>query len=109
MFSLKNLFIFDRFRVAMAKSKSKKATGGSKDAKPKYLGVKLHDGQKAKTGQILVRQRGTKFVPGENVSRGGDDTLYALLDGIVRFETKKIRGFDNRARKAKIVNVVEEN
>lgn len=90
----------------MAKTKSKKASGESRDAKPKYLGVKLYDGQKVKTGQIIVRQRGTKIVPGKNVGRGNDDTLYALLDGTVKFQTKNIRGFDKRARKAKVVNVL---
>lgn len=91
----------------MAKSKSKKASGGHRDSRPKYLGVKLYGGQKIKTGQIIVRQRGTKFIPGKNVGRGRDDTLYALSDGVVEFKTKKPRGFDNRAQKRKVVNVVQ--
>ncbi len=90
----------------MAKTKTKKASGGHRDSKPKYLGVKLYGGQKVKTGQIIVRQRGTKIMPGKNVKRGRDDTLYALSDGVIKFQSKKIRGFDKSPRKVKIVNVV---
>lgn len=89
----------------MAKTKAAGATKLGRDSRPKYLGVKLFEGQKAKVGQILVRQRGTKFLPGKNVARGGDDTLYALKDGIVRFQTKRKRNFDNSQRIVKIVNV----
>jgi len=89
----------------MSKSKSKKASGGHRDSKPKYLGVKLYGGQKVKTGQIIIRQRGTKFMPGKNVKKGRDHTLYALSDGVVEFKTKKIRGFNKTPRKVKIVNV----
>lgn len=76
-----------------------------RDSQPKYLGVKLFEGQRAKIGQILVRQRGTKFLPGKNVARGGDDTLYALKEGIVKFLTKRKRRFDNSQKIAKIVTV----
>jgi large subunit ribosomal protein L27 len=69
------------------------------------LGVKLFEGQRAKIGSIVVRQRGTKFFPGKNVKRGKDDTLYALKEGVVSFTTKRKRGFDNSKRKVKIVNV----
>jgi len=89
----------------MATSKSKKSIGGHRDSKPKYLGVKLYGGQSVKTGQIIVRQRGTKIIPGDNVGKGRDHTLYALLDGIVKFKTKKVRGFNNTPRVRKIVNV----
>lgn len=89
----------------MAKTKSAGATKLGRDSLPKYLGVKLYEGQKAKTGQILVRQRGTKFLPGRNVRRGRDDTLYAAREGIVHFLTKRIRKFDNSQRIAKVVNV----
>jgi large subunit ribosomal protein L27 len=54
---------------------------------------------------IIVRQRGTKFLPGKNVRRGGDDSLYAVKKGVVRFRTKRLKGFDNSQRIAKIVNV----
>ena len=56
-----------------------------RDSNPKFLGVKAYDGQLLKAGSIIVRQRGTKIHPGANVGRGGDDTLYAKADGIVRF------------------------
>lgn len=89
----------------MAKTKAAGATKLGRDSRPKYLGVKLFEGQRAKVGQVLVRQRGTKFLPGKNVARGGDDTLYALKDGIVRFQTKRKRRFDNSQRIVKVVNV----
>jgi len=89
----------------MAKTKATGATRLGRDSLPKYLGVKLSGGQKARPGQIIIRQRGTKFLPGKNVKRGGDDTLYALKEGVVRFGTKRKRGFDNSQRIAKIVNV----
>ena len=89
----------------MAKTKAAGATKLGRDSQPKYLGIKLFGGQMAKPGQILVRQRGTKFLPGKNVKRAGDDTLYALKEGMVKFSTKRKRGFDNSQRIAKIVNV----
>jgi large subunit ribosomal protein L27 len=70
---------------------SKKGVGSSKngrDSESKRLGVKRGDGQFVLAGNILVRQRGTKIHPGKNVGRGGDDTLYAKVDGIVKFERK---------------------
>ena len=57
-----------------------------RDSNPKYLGVKAYDGQLLKAGSIIVRQRGTKIHPGKNVGIGKDDTLFALVNGIVRFE-----------------------
>jgi len=89
----------------MAKTKAAGATKLGRDSLPKYLGIKLFEGQRAESGQILVRQRGTKFLPGKNVKRGSDDTLYALKEGVVRFGTKRKGGFDNSQRIAKIVNV----
>ncbi|WP_010166860.1 50S ribosomal protein L27 [Candidatus Epulonipiscium viviparus] len=70
---------------------SKKGVGSSKngrDSESKRLGAKRADGQFVKAGNILYRQRGTKIHPGTNVGRGGDDTLFALVDGVVRFERK---------------------
>ncbi len=67
----------------------KKGTGSShngRDSNPKMLGVKRADGQFVLAGNILVRQRGTKFKPGNNVGIGKDDTLFALIDGTVKFE-----------------------
>ncbi|MDK2824390.1 MAG: large subunit ribosomal protein [Clostridia bacterium] len=70
---------------------SKKGVGSSKngrDSEAKRLGVKRHDGQFVLAGNIIVRQRGTKIHPGDNVGIGGDDTLFALTNGIVKFERK---------------------
>lgn len=69
----------------------KKGVGSSKngrDSEPKRLGVKRYDGQVVRAGNILVRQRGTKIHPGNNVMKGGDDTLFAVIDGQVKFERK---------------------
>jgi len=89
----------------MAKTKATGATKLGRDSLPKYLGIKLFEGQRAKIGQILIRQRGTKFFPGKNVALGSDDTLYALKEGLVRFATKRKKGFNNSQRIVKIVNV----
>ena len=88
---------------------SKKAGGTAKnltDSKPKYLGVKLFAGQKAHTGDILVRQRGTRMLAGAHVGIGKDHTLFALTDGKVAFVEKHMRKFDGRIYKDKLVNVV---
>jgi len=89
----------------MAKTKATGATKLGRDSLPKYLGIKLFAGERTKAGSIIIRQRGTKFLPGKNVRRGNDDTLYALKEGVVRFGTKKIKRFDKSQRKAKVVNV----
>ena len=90
----------------MAKTKAAGATKLGRDSLPKYLGVKLYEGEKAKPGMIIIRQRGTKFLPGKNVKRGKDDTLYAVKEGVVKFSTKRKKSFDNSQRIAKIVNVI---
>ena len=86
----------------------RKAGGTSKnlrDSNPQYLGVKLYDGQSAKIGSVIIRQRGTKFLPGKNVGLGKDHTLFSLKDGTVSFSsTRKIR-FDGKELKKKVVNV----
>ncbi len=89
----------------MATTKSAGATKLGRDSRPKYLGVKLFDGQKVKTGNIIIRQRGTRFLPGENVKRGADDTLFALKDGSVKFTTIRKKLFNGSQRIAKVVNV----
>ncbi len=70
-----------------------KASGGStrngRDSHSKRLGVKRYDGQIVKAGNVLIRQRGTKVYPGTNVGMGSDFTLYALIDGVVKFETRR--------------------
>lgn len=90
----------------MAHKKAGGSTGLGRDSKPKYLGVKLHDGQFAKSGSILIRQRGTKWHPGKNVKRGKDDTLFSLVNGIVKFTKKKLKKFNGQLKQATIVNVL---
>ena len=78
----------------MATKKAGGSTQLGRDSVSKRLGVKLYEGQFAQTGAILIRQRGTKFHPGKNVMRGGDDTLFASAAGIVHFIKKKVTRFD---------------
>lgn len=75
----------------MAHKKGASSSSNGRDSNAKRLGVKRFGGQQVNAGEILVRQRGTKFHPGENVGRGGDDTLFALTDGSVQFDTKRNR------------------
>jgi len=72
----------------MAHKKAAGSTNNGRDSNPKYLGVKMYGGQAAIAGNILVRQRGTKFHAGDNVGMGKDHTLFALKDGVVRFAKK---------------------
>ena len=90
----------------MAKTKSKGASRLGRDSQPKYLGVKISDGQKVKPGMIIVRQKGMKFLPGTNVGYGRDHTLFALKEGKVKFKTKRKRNFAGSQRIAKVVNVI---
>ncbi|MBU1164083.1 50S ribosomal protein L27 [Patescibacteria group bacterium] len=90
----------------MAHKKAGGSTTYGRDSTSKRLGIKLYAGQQAKTGSILVRQRGSKLRAGENVKKGGDDTLFATTSGIVKFTKKKIRKYDNRLEWAKIVNII---
>ena len=89
----------------MSKTKSAGSTSLGRDSQPKYLGIKLSGGQKAQPGDIIIRQRGSKFIPGNNVRKGKDDTLYSIAKGIVKFTTKRIKKFDGNRRIAKIVSV----
>jgi len=89
----------------MAKTKAGGSTQWGRDSASKRLGVKLFAGQKVAAGNVIIRQRGTKYLPGENVKRGGDDTLYAHKDGIIEFQTKTKKRFDGRKRKASMVHV----
>lgn len=75
----------------MSKTKGGGSTRNGRDSQAQRLGVKMYDGMTAKAGAILVRQRGTKFHPGINVSRGGDDTLFATAEGKVKFGDRKGR------------------
>ncbi|MCG8538891.1 MAG: 50S ribosomal protein L27 [Clostridia bacterium] len=79
------------FKINLQLFASKKGVGSSKngrDSESKRLGVKRADGQFVNAGSILVRQRGTKIHPGNNVGKGGDDTLFAKVNGVVKFERK---------------------
>ncbi|MFU8812007.1 MAG: 50S ribosomal protein L27 [Balneolaceae bacterium] len=73
----------------MAHKKGQGSTRNGRDSESKRLGVKKYGGEVVKAGNIIVRQRGTKFHPGINVGRGGDDTLFALSDGVVTFQRKR--------------------
>jgi len=73
----------------MAHKKGQGSTRNGRDSNAQRLGVKRFGGEQVLAGNILVRQRGTKFHPGHNVGVGGDDTLFALIDGQVKFETKR--------------------
>ncbi len=79
----------------MAHKKGASSSSNGRDSESKRLGVKRFGGQKVNAGEILVRQRGTKFHPGENVGRGGDDTLFALETGSVKFSIKRGRRMVN--------------
>ena len=81
----------------MAHKKGASSSRNGRDSNAQYLGVKRFGGQAVKAGEILVRQRGTHFHPGDGVGRGGDDTLFALVKGNVQFGTK---------RRRKVVNIV---
>ena len=73
----------------MAHKKGQGSSRNGRDSNPQYLGVKRFGGEKVVAGNILVRQRGTRFHPGVNVKKGSDDTLFAVVDGIVKFEVKR--------------------
>lgn len=90
----------------MAHKKAGGSTSLGRDSQAKRLGVKLFGGQSAKVGNIIVRQRGTKWHPGKNVRIGSDDTIYAVVDGVVKFTSKKVRGFDGELHMRKFVNVL---
>lgn len=82
----------------MAHKKGASSSNNGRDSNAKRLGVKRFGGQQVKAGEILVRQRGTKYQPGENVGRGGDDTLFALKPGAVQFSKRRNR---------KLISIVE--
>lgn len=86
----------------------RKAGGTAKnlrDSQPKYLGIKLSDGQKAQSGSIIVRQRGTVIMAGTNVGLGKDHTLFALKDGTVKFGSRRKTSFNGQTVIKKVVNV----
>lgn len=85
----------------MAHKKGAGSTKNGRDSNPKYLGVKRFGGEAVRAGNILVRQRGTRFHPGQNVAKGSDDTLFALVDGTVKFERS--------GRDRKVISVYSTN
>ncbi len=84
----------------MSKTKGGGSTRNGRDSQSKRLGVKVYDGGEVTAGAIIVRQRGTRIHPGDNVGKGGDDTLFALADGKVKFGSRRNR---------KIVNVLSQD
>ncbi len=90
----------------MAHTKAKSTTKLGRDSESKRLGVKLSDGQSAIPGNIIIRQRGSKYMTGLGVRMGSDDTLYAVKSGKVKFSTRKKTNYDGNRRLVKIVSVV---
>jgi large subunit ribosomal protein L27 len=87
----------------------KKAAGSSKngrDSNPRYLGIKINNGEGAKIGQIILRQKGRDTLAGKNVGVGKDHTLFALADGTVEFKTKRKTNFDSTITRRNIVNII---
>lgn len=89
----------------MAHTKAAGSTRLGRESASKRLGIKLFNGQVVKTGFILARQRGTKWVPGNNVKKGSDDTLYATSNGFVKFTAKKLKRFNGQRKIVKVINV----
>ncbi|MBU2540002.1 50S ribosomal protein L27 [Patescibacteria group bacterium] len=89
----------------MATSKSAGSSRLGRESNAQRLGVKIYAGEKIKTGMIIIRQRGVKFLPGKNVKIGSDDTLYAMKDGVVKFTEKTKKNFNNTRKIVSVVNV----
>ncbi len=92
----------------MAHTKAGGSTQLGRDSKAKRLGVKKYGGQRVASGNILVRQRGSKFRAGEGARMGEDDTIYAIQEGVVEFSTKQAKRFTGRLKRIKIVSVVPQ-
>jgi len=90
----------------MAHTKAIGSTQLGRDSQPKYRGVKIYDGQKARVGNIIVRQTGSSIVAGTGVRTGSDYTLYATIAGTVKFSTRKKKNYDGSRRIIKVVSVV---
>jgi large subunit ribosomal protein L27 len=89
----------------------KKAGGTAKnltDSKPKFLGVKLYAGEAAKQGDIIIRQRGTRYMPGKHVGMGKDHTLFALQDGVVAFRSARKQNFNGTSSVKPVVDVLKK-
>lgn len=90
----------------MAHTKSGGSTKNGRDSISKRLGIKRQNGQTVNVGEVLIRQRGTKYSPGKSVSRAGDDTLYAAKGGVVKFTSKKKIRFDGNYRYVTVISVI---
>lgn len=90
----------------MAHKKAQGSTQNNRDSVAKRLGLKKSDGQAVMAGQIIIRQRGTKWRPGLNVKKGSDDTLYAATDGVVKFKKKQMPNFHGALKLKTFVHVV---
>jgi large subunit ribosomal protein L27 len=90
----------------MSHKKAGGSTKNGRDSRAKRLGVKLYAGQNVKAGNILVRQKGTKYHAGEGVGVGKDYTLFALKNGVVKFSEKRVKKYDNRIFRDKLVHIV---
>lgn len=90
----------------MAHKKAGGTASNLRDSNAQRLGIKLFGGQKARSGNIIVKQRGTKFRAGKNVKRTNDDSLMATAEGIVKFRHKKIKRFSGNLQKATFIDVV---
>ena len=89
----------------MAHKKAGGSTKNLRDSNPKFLGVKLNHGATAQPGSVIIRQRGTKFMPGNNVGIGRDHTLFALVAGTIEMKDKRKNNFDGTTTVRKIVHV----
>ncbi|MFA6524735.1 MAG: 50S ribosomal protein L27 [Patescibacteria group bacterium] len=92
----------------MSHTKSGGSTQYGRDSQSKRLGIKKSGGQVVNSGQIIVRQRGTKVHAGKNVKRGSDDTLYATVDGTVMFKSKKLLKYTGKLKSSKVVEVIPQ-
>lgn len=90
----------------MATTKAGGTAKNLNDSNPKYLGVKRADGQAVAIGEVIVRQRGTRILPGKNIGVGKDHTLFSLISGIVKFRTTRKMDFDGRSNRRRIVDIV---
>jgi large subunit ribosomal protein L27 len=99
--------MYSLYQVNMATKKAAGSTKNGRDSQAKRLGVKIYGGQTAKAGNIIVRQRGTKFFPGENTSMGKDHTIFAMTDGVVSYTEKQLTKYNGQVHKDKVVNVTK--
>jgi len=89
----------------MASTKAKGSTKNGRDSQSKRLGVKIYGGEVVKKGQIIIRQRGSKFYAGPNAQLAGDDTIFALKDGVVAFQIRKVSSYAGKRSAKTFVSV----